>query len=163
MLSRYQNAAVASREYVERFSERHHPGPRQYSGEIDRIGLKILENNKNIQSIISVNTNILLRRFRLKFLRIMYSTSCNKERLNFENTLYNCKVKKINIKYSPAFVRRGVTKIRRVCFIRVYAFACVAKFNTVFFFFRANQTSFKDEFLLTAFFIDDQFFDINLK
>jgi hypothetical protein len=36
--------------------------------------LKILENNKNIQSIISVNTNILLRRFRLKFLRIMYST-----------------------------------------------------------------------------------------
>jgi hypothetical protein len=55
MLSRYQNAAAASRE---RFSERHHPGPRQlliwYSG-----GLKILENNKNIQSIISVNTNIL--------------------------------------------------------------------------------------------------------
>jgi hypothetical protein len=45
-------------------------------------------NNKNIQSIISVNTNILLRRFRLKFLRIMYSTSCYKERLNFENTLY---------------------------------------------------------------------------
>jgi hypothetical protein len=31
------------------------------------------------------------------------------------------------------------------------------------FFFLANQTSFKDEFLLTAFFIDDQFFDINLK
>jgi hypothetical protein len=49
---------------------------------------KILENNKNIQSIISVNTNILLRRFRLKFLRIMYSISCYKEHLNFENTLY---------------------------------------------------------------------------
>jgi hypothetical protein len=45
----------------------------------DRTGLKILENNKNIQSIISVNTNILLRRFRLKFLRIMCSTSCYKE------------------------------------------------------------------------------------
>jgi hypothetical protein len=29
MLSRYQNAAAASREYVERFPERHHPGPRQ--------------------------------------------------------------------------------------------------------------------------------------
>jgi hypothetical protein len=28
--------------------------------EIDRIGLKSLENNKNIQLIISVNTNILL-------------------------------------------------------------------------------------------------------
>jgi hypothetical protein len=28
-LSRYQNAAVASREYAERFAERHHPGPRQ--------------------------------------------------------------------------------------------------------------------------------------
>jgi uncharacterized protein YbaP (TraB family) len=41
---------------------------------MDRTGLKILlENNKNIQSIISVNTNILLRRFRLKFLRIMCS------------------------------------------------------------------------------------------
>jgi hypothetical protein len=39
--------------------------------EIDRPGLKILENNKNIQSIISVNTNILLRRFRLKFLKII--------------------------------------------------------------------------------------------
>jgi hypothetical protein len=37
-------------------------------------------NNKNIQNI--------LRKFRLKFLRIMYSTSCYKERLNFENTLY---------------------------------------------------------------------------
>jgi hypothetical protein len=35
----------------------------------------------------SVNTNILVR-FRLKFLRIMCSTSCYKERVNFENTLY---------------------------------------------------------------------------
>jgi hypothetical protein len=43
MLSHYQNAAAASREYAERFSEK------QYSGEIDRTGLKILENNKNIQ------------------------------------------------------------------------------------------------------------------
>jgi hypothetical protein len=51
----------------------------------------------------------------------------------------------------------------RVCFIRVYVFASAATFNTVFFFFLANQTSFKDEFLLTAFFIDDQFFDTNLK
>jgi hypothetical protein len=25
----YQNAAAASREYAERFPERHHPGPRQ--------------------------------------------------------------------------------------------------------------------------------------
>jgi hypothetical protein len=29
MLSRYQNAAAASREYAERFPGRHHPGPRQ--------------------------------------------------------------------------------------------------------------------------------------
>jgi hypothetical protein len=50
---------------------------------MDRTGLKILENNKNIQSIISVNINILLRRFMLKFLRIMCSTSCYKER-NFQ-------------------------------------------------------------------------------
>jgi hypothetical protein len=45
-----------------------------------------------MQSIISVNTNILLRRFRLKFLRIMYSTSCYKEHLNFENTLYIARI-----------------------------------------------------------------------
>jgi hypothetical protein len=49
------------------------------ANKVDKIrllgtALKILENNKNIQSIISVNTNILLRRFRLKFLRIVYST-----------------------------------------------------------------------------------------
>jgi hypothetical protein len=46
-------SAAASREYGKRFPERHHPGPRQllisYSGEIDRTGLKILENEKNIQ------------------------------------------------------------------------------------------------------------------
>jgi hypothetical protein len=29
MLSRYQNAAAASREYAERFPEGHDPGPRQ--------------------------------------------------------------------------------------------------------------------------------------
>jgi hypothetical protein len=76
MLSRYQNAAAASR--VRRAISRKTPSWAtsaliEYSGEIDRAGLKILENNKNTQSIISVNTNILLRRFRLKFLRIMYN------------------------------------------------------------------------------------------
>jgi hypothetical protein len=71
MLSVITNATAASGEYSERFPERHHPGPR----EIDRTGLKILENNKNIQSIISVNTKILLRKFRLKFLRIMYGST----------------------------------------------------------------------------------------
>jgi hypothetical protein len=74
----YQNTVAASREYAKRFPERHRPRPHQllilYRGEIDRTGLKILENNKNIQSIVSVNTNILLRKFRLQFLRIMYST-----------------------------------------------------------------------------------------
>jgi hypothetical protein len=34
-------------------------------------------------------TNILLRKFRLQFLRTTHSTPCYKERLNFENTLYN--------------------------------------------------------------------------
>jgi hypothetical protein len=29
MLSHYQNVAAASRQYPERFPERHHPGPRQ--------------------------------------------------------------------------------------------------------------------------------------
>jgi hypothetical protein len=43
----------------------------------------------------------------------------------------------------------------RVCFIRVYVFAFAATFNTVFCFFLANQTSFKDEFFPTAFFIDN--------
>jgi hypothetical protein len=102
----YQNAAEASRVYAERFPERHHPGPRQYSGEIDSTGLKILENNTNTQSIISVNTNILLRRFRLKFLRIMYSTSCYKKRLNFENNLYTWDKEAITIVvYMPHFAR----------------------------------------------------------
>jgi hypothetical protein len=44
---------------------------------------------------------------------------------------------------SPAFVRKGMTKTQ--------------------FFFLVNETSFKNEFLLTVFFIDDKFFDINLK
>jgi hypothetical protein len=46
----------------------------------------------------------------------------------------------------------------RVCFRRVYVFASAATFNTVFSFF----LPFKDEFLPTAFFIDYQFFDLNL-
>jgi hypothetical protein len=75
MLSRYQNAAAASREYAKRFPERYNPGSVINLVQW-RNRLKILENYKNMQSIISVNTNILLRRFRLKFLRIMYSTSC---------------------------------------------------------------------------------------
>jgi hypothetical protein len=53
--------------------------------------------------------------------------------------------------------------IVRICFICVYVSAFAGTFNTVFIFFLANQTSFKDEFLLTAFFIDDKIFDINLK
>jgi hypothetical protein len=73
---------------------------------MDRTGLKILENNKNIQSIISVNTNILLRRFRLKFLRIMCSTSCYKERVNFENTLSPC------IKWCVSFELKFVHETR---------------------------------------------------
>jgi hypothetical protein len=51
----------------------------------------------------------------------------------------------------------------RVCFIRVSVFASAATFNTVFCFFLADQTSFEDKFLPTTFFIDDQFFDVNLK
>jgi hypothetical protein len=38
-----------------------------------------------------------------------------------------------------------------------------SRLTQFFFFFLAYETSFKDEFLLPAFFIDDQFFDINLK
>jgi hypothetical protein len=77
-----------------------------------------------------------------------------------------CKVRKINVKYVTCIcAKRGDqnSAIGRVCFIRAYVFASAATFNTVFFFFLANQTSFKDEFLLTAFLIGDQFFDINLK
>jgi hypothetical protein len=73
-------------------------------------------------------------------------------------------VRKINLKYVTCVcAKRGDqnSEIVRVCFICVYVFA--ATFNTGFFFFLANQTSFKDEFLLTAFFINDQFFDLNLK
>jgi hypothetical protein len=86
------------------------------------------------------------------------------------NVVFNfvsvCKVRKINVKYVTCVCAKRSDQnsaIVRVCFIRVYVFSSAATFNTVFFFFLANQTPFKDEFLLTAFFIDDQFFDINLK
>jgi hypothetical protein len=46
----------------------------QSSGEINRTRLTILKNYKTLQSIISVNTNIFLRRVWVKFLRIMYGT-----------------------------------------------------------------------------------------
>jgi hypothetical protein len=71
-------------------------------------------------------------------------------------------VSKINVKYvTRASAKRddqNSAKLR-VSFIRAYVFAFAAMFNTVFWIFLANQTSFKDEFFLTAFFIDDQFFD----
>jgi hypothetical protein len=81
------------------------------------------------------------------------------------NVVFNfvsvCKVSNINVKYVTwASAKRddqNSAKLR-VCFIRVYVFAFAATFNTVFCFFLANQTSFKDEFFPTAFFIDDQFF-----
>jgi hypothetical protein len=64
------------------------------------------------------------------------------------NVVFNCvsvcKVRKINVKY-----------VTCVCAKRDDQ-------NTVFFFL-VNETSFKNEFLLTVFFIDDKFFDINLK
>jgi hypothetical protein len=86
------------------------------------------------------------------------------------NVVFNfvsvCKVRKINVKYVTCVcAKRGDQNLAivRICFIRVYVLAFAATFNTVFFYFLANQTSFKDEFLPTAFFIDNQFFDINLK
>jgi hypothetical protein len=72
-----------------------------------------------------------------------------------------CKVRKINVKYVTCVcAKRGNQNLAklRVCSIRVYVFASAATFNTVFCFFLANLTSFKDEFLPTAFFIDVQFF-----
>jgi hypothetical protein len=69
-----------------------------------------------------------------------------------------CKVRKINVKYvSCVCAKRGD---QNSAIVRVYVFGHAA---TILFFFLANHTSFKDEFLLTAFFIDDSFFDINLK
>jgi hypothetical protein len=71
-------------------------------------------------------------------------------------------VSKINVKYVTCVCakRDDQNSARvRVCFIRVYVFASAATFNTVFCFFLVNQTFFEDEFLPTAFFIDDQFFD----
>jgi hypothetical protein len=66
------------------------------------------------------------------------------------------------VEHYPPWDDQNSTKLR-VCFIRVYVFASAATFNTVFCFFLANQTFFKDEFLPTTFFIDDQVFDANLK
>jgi hypothetical protein len=90
------------------------------------------------------------------------SIQYNKLRLNVVfNFVSICKVTKINVKYvTCASAKRddqNSAKLR-VCFIRVYVFAFAATFNTVLCFFLANQTSFKDEFFPTAFFIDDKFF-----
>ncbi|CAH1372157.1 unnamed protein product [Tenebrio molitor] len=80
------------------------------------------------------------------------------------NFCNNMNMTTINVKCHLRLCEEGVTKIRRlrICFIRVYVFVSPATFNTVFFFL-ANETSFKNEFLLTTFFIDDQFFYVNLK
>jgi hypothetical protein len=86
--SRYQNAAAASREYCKAISGKT-PWARLVINLVQRRNGEDRTQNFRKQSIISVNTNILLRRFTLKFLTIMCSTSCYKERLNFENTLYN--------------------------------------------------------------------------
>jgi hypothetical protein len=81
------------------------------------------------------------------------------------NVVFNfisvCKVSKINVKYvTCASAKRDDQNSAKlpVCFIRVYVLAFAATSNTVFCFFLANQTSFKDQFFPTAFFIDDQFF-----
>jgi hypothetical protein len=71
------------------------------------------------------------------------------------NVVFNfvsvCKVRKINVKYVTCIcAKRGDqnSAIMRVCFIRVHVFVSAATFNTVFFFFLANQMTFKDEFLI---------------
>jgi hypothetical protein len=67
---------------------------------------------------------------------------------------------------SAAFVRKGMTKIRQNCAFVSYASTLLhlqQRLTRFFAFFLANQTSFEDEFLPTAFFIDDQFFDVNIK
>jgi hypothetical protein len=58
---------------------------------------------------------------------------------------------------SPALLRKGMTKILQNC-----AFVSLQSRLTQFFAFFSNQTSFKNEFFPTAFFIDDQFFYVNL-
>jgi hypothetical protein len=94
-LWRYQNASAASREYCKAISGKTPFWARLIinlvqgrNGQDRTWNFEILENNKNIQSIISVNTNILLRRSRPKLLRTTRSTPCHKEHVNFENTLY---------------------------------------------------------------------------
>jgi hypothetical protein len=90
-----------------------------------------------------------------------YSIQYNKLPPNLVFNFVNvCKVIKINVKCVTCVCAKRDDQNSAI--VRVYVFAYVATFNTVFFFFLANQTSFEDEFLPTAFFIDDQFFDVNL-
>jgi hypothetical protein len=103
--------------------------------------------------------------YRAKISRSCFSPLWKNESIQY-NKLSVCKIRKINVKYDTCICAKKDDQnsaIGRVCFIRVYVFASAATFNTVFFFFLANQTSFKDEFPLTAFLIAGQFFDINLK
>jgi hypothetical protein len=60
----------------------------------------------------------------------------------------------------PAFVRKGMTKILQNGAFISYASTFLHLQPCLTQFFLANQTSFKD---LTAFFIDDRFFDKNIK
>jgi hypothetical protein len=92
--------------------------------------------------------------------RAEISRSCFSPNVVF-NFVNVCKVSKVNVKYvTCASAKRDDQNSAKlgICFIRVYVFAFAATFNTVFCFFLANQTSFKDEFFPTVFFIDDQFF-----
>jgi hypothetical protein len=61
---------------------------------------------------------------------------------------------------SPALLRKGMTKILQNCAFVSYAstFLHLQPRLTQFFAFFCNQTSSKDEFFPTEFFIDDQFF-----
>jgi hypothetical protein len=66
---------------------------------------------------------------------------------------------------SLAVVRRGVAKIRGLCVFVSYASAILrllSRLTQFFSFFLQMRRFFKDEFILLAFFIDDQFFVINI-
>jgi hypothetical protein len=74
-----------------------------------------------------------------------------------------CKVRKTNVTCVCTNRDDQNSAIVRVCFIRVYVFASAATFNTVFFLFSCKADVFQGRVSPYSIFIDDQFFDINLK
>jgi hypothetical protein len=104
---------------------------------------------------------LFVHRLYLRITHFFFELTDNDDQNFLAGIVSVCKISKINVKYvTCASAKRDDQNSAKMgaCFIRVYVFAFAGTFNKVFCFFFTNQTSSKDEFFPTEFFIDDQFF-----